>query len=92
MSDTKVDRNRVNALMRAFRYGERVDDLEKVDERRDRGQYDTVMWHVALDGATLFGHADTFRAHLVAALERGESEKNAEVAAFEATAQEAGID
>lgn len=87
-----VDRDRVNALMRAFRYGERVEGLEKVDARRDSGHYDKVAWHVALDGATLNGYSTVFRRHLVAALESGMSEKEAEETAYRETAQEAGLE
>lgn len=87
-----VDRDRVNTFMRAFRYGERVDDLARVDARYNSGQYDEVTWHIALDGATLAGFATTFRRHLIDALAAGMSDERAEKYAYEATAAEAGIE
>lgn len=81
-----VDKRRVRALMTAFAYGGRVDDLGKVDDRHNSGQYDDVQWHVALDGATLYGFDAEFKGHLVDALERGLTESEAEKFAYETTA------
>ena len=94
MTDTAtvpVDRKRVNAFMAAFRYGGSVDDLGKVDDRHSSGRYDEITWHIALDGATLFGFAAEFHGHLVNALERGLTEREAEEYAYKATAEEAGL-
>lgn len=87
-----VDRDRVNQFMKAFRYGERVNDLSRVDARHGNGQYDFITWNIALDGATLFGHGKQFRRHLVDALERGMTEVEAEEYAYATTAAEAGIE
>ena len=87
-----VDGTRVNDFMKAFRYGERVNDLARVDARRGSGQYDEVTWNIALDGATLFGHGRLFRRHLVDALGRGMTEAEAEEYAYKSTAAEAGIE
>lgn len=86
-----IDRDRVNHFMRAFRYGSSVSDLGRVDDRKSSGRYDDITWHIALDGATLFGFATEFRAHLVDALSRGLSEYEAEEYAFNATADAAGL-
>ncbi|QWY81883.1 hypothetical protein SEA_HONK_60 [Microbacterium phage Honk] len=88
---TPIDRDRVNALMRAFRYGEKVDDLGKVDARHNSGQYDDITWHVALDGATCAGGASFYRAALIEALEGGATEKEAEDTAYHATAEHLGL-
>lgn len=89
---TPVDRARVAKLMRAFAYGGRVDDLGKVDDRHNSGMYDKVTWHIALDGATLFGFDNQFRSHLVTGLEQGMTEDEAEDYAYKRTAEDAGID
>ena len=81
-----IDSKRVASLMAAFRYGGRVADLGKVDDRHSSGQYDHVQWHVALDGATLFGFDTEFEANLLDALGRGLSERDAEAYAYETTA------
>ena len=86
-----IDRERVSAFMAAFRYGGSVNDLGKVDDRHNSGRYDEITWHIALDGATLFGFAAEFRGHLVNALERGLTEEEAEEYAYTATAEEAGL-
>lgn len=82
---------KVNAWMAAFRYGGRVDDLGKVDDRHSSGRYDKVTWHIALDGATLFGHANEFKACLVHALNEGKSDKEAERYAYETVAEKNGF-
>ncbi len=87
-----VDKARVNELMRAFRYGEKVDDLEKVDARYNSGQYDWVTWMVALDGSTLAGFSKEFRKNLEAALRNGDSDIEAEEYAYNTTADYAGIE
>jgi len=87
----EIDLDRVNAFMKAFQYGSRADDLGKVDDRHRSGQYDEVTWHIALDGATLAGFGRVFRKHLVDALSRGLSEKDAEDFAYHQTAEYAGL-
>ncbi len=88
---TPIDRARVNALMAAFRYGEKVDDLGKVDDRKSSGRYDGMEWTVALDGATCAGGAAVYRKALVAALESGSTESEAEDKAFHTTAEHLGL-
>lgn len=83
-------RAKVNRWMTAFRYGGRVDDLGRVDQRRATGQYDEVTWSIALDGATLSSHPTEYRAALVAALEQGMSDEAAEEHAYEAVATRYG--
>lgn len=86
-----ADKKRVNSLMAAFRYGGKVDDLGKVDARHNSGQYDEVQWHVALDGATLFGFDAEYKVELVKALDAGLSEKAAENQAYEVVAHANGL-
>jgi len=88
---TAIDRDRVNALMRAFRYGERADDLDRIDARHNSGQYDDVTWHVALDGATCAGGAKVYREALVEALEAGKTEAEAEDIAYHTAAEALGL-
>jgi len=88
---TAIDRDRVNEFMKAFRYGGQVSDLSYVDDRHHSGRYDDVTWHIALDGATLVGYGRVFRKHLVDALERGMTEKEAEEFAYHETAEYAGL-
>lgn len=78
-----LDRPRINAIMNAFRYGGRVDDLGKVDDRWAGS--DDNLWTAGCDGATLAGLAPEYRGHLIAALEAGYDERAAVKHAYNAT-------
>jgi hypothetical protein len=86
-----IDNARVNKLMRAFRYGERSDSLDRIDTRLNNGTYDDTEWHVALDGATLFGFSVEYKRNLVAGLEAGHTEYDAIRTAYEMTAVNNGM-
>lgn len=79
---TTIDKPRVNALMAAFRFGGKTDDLGNAD---DKYASDKGKWTAACDGATLSGLGSLYREHLVAALTRGLSEKDALHHAYNAT-------
>ena len=83
MTIHKLSNSRLNALKLAFRVGENAEDLSKVDAKYHG--VDETKWHVALDGATLLGQADTFFKHFVNAYSDSGSEVMAERLAFELT-------
>jgi hypothetical protein len=89
---TPEQRAKVNAWMAAFRYGEKVDDLGKVDDRHSSGRYDEVTWHISLDGATQHGGASLFRQHLVHAVLNGADDAAAEKYAYNMTAADMTLD
>jgi hypothetical protein len=83
-TEAQTQTKRVNALMAAFRYGGKVDDLGKVDDRW--ADIDNGKWHAACDGATLYGFDAQYKSELVKALDNGESELAAIAQAYRVTA------
>lgn len=74
---------RVNALMRAYRFGANADDLGTCDRKYGA---DDVMWSVSLDGAGCRRSGEQmYRKELVAALNAGLPEKAAQEKAYELT-------
>jgi hypothetical protein len=87
-----MDAKRLTHLKRAFTYGGKVDDLGKVDDRHASGMYDNVAWHVALDGATLYGFDREYFTHFVKSYEKHGDESRAEKDAYEITAVNNGYE
>ena len=77
---------RISRAGRGFRRAKQVDDLEVIDRRYGD---DRQVWHIALDGATLYDTTwKEFRAVLVAALEDGTSLEVAERIAYDRFSEE----
>jgi len=92
---TPDQRAQVNTWMAAFRYGDKsgaAGELGRVDARKDSGQYDEVTWHIALDGATLYGNDYMFRHFLGQALRNGLTGMAIEKFAWNMTCLEIGLD